>query len=78
VVESAGSVVVVMPRETRLLGPPEGDPDGPDGPDGAREGKPESPPEGEPDGPPDGAPEGARDGLSVPARPKMRRAPGAR
>ena len=70
-VESAGSVVVVMPRETRLLGAPEGDPDGPDG-------KSEGPPDGDPDRPPDGAPEGVRDGLSVPARPKTRRAPGAR
>ena len=74
-VESAGSVVVVMPRETRLLGAPEGDPDGPDGP---REGKSEGAADGEPDGPPDGAPDGVRDGLSVPARPKTRRAPGAR
>jgi hypothetical protein len=65
------SVVVTMPRETRLLGAPDGDPDGPDGDrDGIMEGNAE--------GAPDGAPEGVREGLSVPARPKTRRAPGAR
>jgi len=64
-----------MPREMRLLGAPEGAPEGPDGPrDGIADGK----ADGALDGLRDGEPEGVREGLSVFARPKTRRAPGAR